>query len=50
MLDLKDHNGKIDIKSMTPEELEAVFKGAGEKPFQGQTVYRLAPRQAGGAV
>ena len=21
MLDLKDHNGKIDIKSMTPEEL-----------------------------
>ena len=50
MLDLKDHNGKIDIKSMTPEELEAFFKGAGREAFPGQTDLRLAPRQAGGAV
>ncbi|WP_320958116.1 23S rRNA (adenine(2503)-C(2))-methyltransferase RlmN [Enterocloster asparagiformis] len=39
MLDLKDHNGKIDIKSMTPEELEAFLKELGEKPFRAKQIY-----------
>lgn len=39
MLDLKDCNGKADIKSMTLNELEEFLTGLGEKPFRAKQIY-----------
>ena len=39
MLDITDHKGKKDIKSLTFEELEAEFSTLGEKPFRAKQVY-----------
>lgn len=39
MLDITDHKGKKDIKSLTFEELEAELSTLGEKPFRAKQVY-----------
>mgnify|MGYP000704206362 CR=1 FL=1 len=39
MLDITDHKGKKDIKSLTFEDLEAELSSLGEKPCWSKQAY-----------